>query len=267
MRDPTFAGGFADQTRSQAPELWDRLELLVCPHLGPSGRFMQDVSGNNRNMTSSNIDRDGAWISSEYGWVMSTGAQNGMFLFDTFDTSNWVAYSVSVFYRRVSPEAGTGIICDLRYSGGDGYRLHRTTTDLFWSADDTTVTEISTTLGGTDYDWHTITGVHDVDGPSNNQRLYLDGDLAVQGTATFDFANADGRFTIAARDTGTIPEGGDFAIVMVHSRPLSANEHLLLHQDFLIMLRERSQPIYGEAVAAEANDFPFRWYYQQQGTL
>lgn len=228
---------------SEAPDLWDDL-VGLWPIAAGGGATAFDLSGYGRHGTLTNGPM---WVATEKGWALDFVAASDQFVVTpALDTSNWLSCSI---ISLVQFDAGESfpVITDLRYSGNDGIRTFTQVGTLSLDADDGTF--VTTQFTFNDTFWHTAASVVDGD----NARIYLDGILKDEEAGnTFDFAGADGVFTIGARNAGGGGGGlffdGRIALTMVSSPALAPSKIQQLAADPNAMLRLRAK-VFPTAVA------------------
>lgn len=236
---PSYKQGFARNASEAAnPGLWDGLVGAWAPTLGVTGLSLQDIANGN----TGTLSDSGMWAVGPNGPVLRCNGTSDTATVQ-LDPSTWTGYSSAVWFRT-NVTNSTDVLTDLRFAGIDGIRMTLTNDKIIIHVDDGSFAEVVSPTGlFPDLTlWRHAVGVVDGD----NALLYLDGELVAGPGAgnTFDFAGADGLFSISGRNGGTaLFFDGDIDQVGVWQRPLTPSEIKQLYDDQYALIRPAAMPM------------------------
>ena len=150
----------------------------------------------------------------------------------SFDVSGWSQVTMACWVRCPDDESAGARAMSIFHSGGDDIRVwFPNNSDAHFAVDDGTAYQ-SNFAASADWEdgvWHFYVGTFD----GNEVKAYFDGKLVnTTGSASFNFATADGAFRIGRTATASGDSlTGDITLPRVWSRAITADEALRLYVD------------------------------------
>jgi len=224
---------------NRAHHLCDGLEFAMPFHEG-SGPNTYDVSGNDLVGTLTNMSPNADWVGGPHGTALDFDGTNDIVLVDGV-TVGEPPFTVAVLAQATQTTGEQDLIGNGAASSKSGFLILQDSVSIqlyVKSQNNSLQKSALSAAGAITNEQQLFVGTWDGTNTANQVKLYVDGKIAAQGTATSNASSASNNLTIGGNSFGAaVPWQGTISLVLVYSRVLDANEIAELYYDPFAMLR------------------------------
>lgn len=213
---------------------------FAMPFYEGSGPNIYDVSGKDLVGTLTNMDPATDWVGGPHGTALDFDGGNDIITVDG-PVANEPPYSVVVLAQATKTADEQDLIGNGAASNRSGFLILQSGLDVVFYAKSQNLSlqkNALTATGAITNEQQLFVGTWDGTGGANQVKMYVDGILAAQGTATGAGVIAGNNLTIGGNSFGAgVPWEGTISLTLVYTRVLDANEIAELYYDPFAMMR------------------------------